>query len=617
MKYRTCLIALIGALLLALRTAPLAAQPSRQPVSQSTSHQQAKDSLRHALPGIAGKEKIAVYRQLFSLYMMEVRKEGVMDTLLALNDSAEAEAHRIGDITAQGVIKSNRLQVYSNMRMLDEMIEQATPVLNFLARHELWNLYYKTCYLVAQTHRRKQDFETALTVAQEFYAHAKQQGNRPGMGLAQLALAHIYSHLQRWADAEQCSRESISMLEDERSYLNILATAYNRLTISLIGQCRYDDALSVARATEAVNRRYEEAAGSPQASAWYNLWLAYIDIYRQSDRFHLALTYLNRVDSITRGSVKLYPERGHILYGLGRYKEALAVLDSAIAASPGGDVVTAESYKLMTLTRMGEPEKAVELFNSVIAKQDSSRNEAYNARLDEVRTQYEVDKHIAQKERARHYLLFALAGCLLLGALLALVLRYNAIVRRKNLNLYRRIKEQDRVAEELAQLQVQAAQMKEQLARQSEMPPAGIVGRETETEADKAPDTNSPAPSVLAPDARQLELLERLHAYLMQDDNLAHADLSRDALSLVLEVNRNVFTDAVKAVTGKTPIEYIRLLQLAEARRQIDEHPDRAIEAVAFNCGFGTPSTFYRLFRKQYGFSPSEYRKMAKKDAGE
>ena len=44
---------------------------------------------------------------------------------------------------------------------------------------------------------------------------------------------------------------------------------------------------------------------------------------------------------------------------------------------------------------------------------------------------------------------------------------------------------------------------------------------------------------------------------------------------------------------------------------QSTTHPELTIEAVAFSCGFSIPSTFYRLFRRQWGISPAEYRKMA------
>ena len=76
--------------------------------------------------------------------------------------------------------------------------------------------------------------------------------------------------------------------------------------------------------------------------------------------------------------------------------------------------------------------------------------------------------------------------------------------------------------------------------------------------------------------------------------------MNRDEIISALGTNKNLLTDAVRAVAGNSPMEYMRMLKLDEARKMLDHHPELTIEAIAFSCGFNIPSTFYRLFRKQY-----------------
>lgn len=549
-------------------------------VSAPAGKQQQKDSLRRVIARTEGPERKLAREQLARIYTVEIRKEGALDTLLMLYDALEADAGQAGDLKEQGTVKINRLGAYFNKGLYDEVIEHTPAVLRFLEENGLWKDYYQASNNLCETYRYKEEYEKALEEATGFYNHAKNREDRGGMGLAQLALAKIYSSQRRFAEAEKCTRECIGLLEGQTLYLNYLATAYNRLAIGLIGQERYDEALEVARATEDVNRRYEEASHTRQPSAWYNLWLTYTDIYRQTGEFDKAQRYVDKIDSITRGAVKMYKERGHILYGTKRYPEALEMFDKAIAAS--SNALEAKGLKLMTLAQMREPEKAVELFSEVINELETRHDEAFNARLDEIRTQYEVDKYVAEKERSRNYFLFALGGCILLAVLLGVTFYYNRVVTRKNIGLYRQIKEQDRLEEELAQFRAAAG-------RQGGLSAGGE----------------------LPGDVQQLELVERLREYLLHGRNLMHAELNRNELTAALGTNRNTLSEAVRTVTGKTPMEYIRTMQLEEARRLLERHSELTIEAIAFDCGFNAPNTFYRLFRKHYGISPAEYRKVA------
>lgn len=573
MKYLTKRLVLSVVLLLSLLPGLAAPGSSRQ----------RKDSLLRVIAGTEGAECKLAREALARVYLSEVRREGMLDTLMTLYDHMEADARQTGDAAAEGIVKFNRLGAWYSATHYDTVIARAPAALEFLSANGLWKHYYQSSMMLCDAFRRKGDLEGALRQAELFYNHARERDDRGGMGMAQLALARAYKAQRRWDASEAGLRECIELLQHETPYLNYLAMAHNDLTTSLIGQRRYDEAQEVARATEQVNRRYEEASKTPQPSCWYNLWLTCTDICRQTGRYDEAQRYVDRIDSITRGSVRMYKERGHILYGKKRYLEALEMLDRAGEESPSSMEV--KGLKLMTLAQLRQADKAVELFSEVIGDLDRRHNEAFDSRLDQIRTQYEVDKHIAQKERNRNYFLFALAGCVLLALLLGVAFYYNRLVTRKNIGLYRRIKEQDRLEEELAQLRALA----------------GGAGKGT---------AESPPPARPG-DRQQCELVDRLHDYLLRDRNLLQGDLNRDELTTALGTNRNTLTDAVRAVTGKTPMEYIRTIRIEEARRLLDRHPDLTVEAIAYDCGFNAPNTFYRLFRKQYGISPAEYRKIA------
>ena len=78
----------------------------------------------------------------------------------------------------------------------------------------------------------------------------------------------------------------------------------------------------------------------------------------------------------------------------------------------------------------------------------------------------------------------------------------------------------------------------------------------------------------------------RVQEYLLSGENLSNADMNRDDIISALGTNRNTLTEAVKAVTGKSPMEYTRFQKLKEARRMLVSHPEFPLEAVAFSSGF-------------------------------
>lgn len=74
-----------------------------------------------------------------------------------------------------------------------------------------------------------------------------------------------------------------------------------------------------------------------------------------------------------------------------------------------------------------------------------------------------------------------------------------------------------------------------------------------------------------------------------------------------LNLSANYFGDLIKKETGKTPLEYIQLKLVDTAKERIFDY-SKTISQIAYELGFKYPSHFTRLFKKQVGYTPNEYR---------
>lgn len=69
----------------------------------------------------------------------------------------------------------------------------------------------------------------------------------------------------------------------------------------------------------------------------------------------------------------------------------------------------------------------------------------------------------------------------------------------------------------------------------------------------------------------------------------------------------NYFGDAVKKETGKSAQEYIQAKIIEFAKGKIFD-PDKSISEISYELGFKHPQHFSRMFKKETGVTPSEFR---------
>lgn len=113
-----------------------------------------------------------------------------------------------------------------------------------------------------------------------------------------------------------------------------------------------------------------------------------------------------------------------------------------------------------------------------------------------------------------------------------------------------------------------------------------------------------PTPSKIEITSLDEQLIEKAVKYV--ESNISRSDLSVEELAREMGMSRVHLYKKISALTGKTPIEFIRLLRLKRATQYLAES-QLTIAEIAYRLGFNNPKYFSKYFKEEFGILPSEY----------
>ena len=112
-------------------------------------------------------------------------------------------------------------------------------------------------------------------------------------------------------------------------------------------------------------------------------------------------------------------------------------------------------------------------------------------------------------------------------------------------------------------------------------------------------------PDAARPDPERIflqKLTEAVHEKLDNPD-FGVPELAQSLFLSQMQVYRKL-----KALTGKTPSQFMRSIRLGKARELL-QTTDWTISEIAYEVGFADPNYFSRTFRKEFTQSPRDFRK--------
>lgn len=90
------------------------------------------------------------------------------------------------------------------------------------------------------------------------------------------------------------------------------------------------------------------------------------------------------------------------------------------------------------------------------------------------------------------------------------------------------------------------------------------------------------------------------------EKNMDNPDFSVEELSRELAMSRVHLYKKLLSLTGKSPIEFIRVLRLKRAA-QLLEKSQLSVAEIAYQVGFNNPKYFTKYFKTEFGMLPSQY----------
>lgn len=100
---------------------------------------------------------------------------------------------------------------------------------------------------------------------------------------------------------------------------------------------------------------------------------------------------------------------------------------------------------------------------------------------------------------------------------------------------------------------------------------------------------------------------ENLNSYFERGEANRKGLPTVNSMAYQLNLSPKYLSDLLKQETGKTALELIHLYIISEAKNLLVEGKN-SISEIAYRLGFENPPYFSRLFKKEVGMSPKEYK---------
>jgi len=563
---------------------------------QNNDFQHLNDSLLKVIASTQGEEKLKAYYALTKSERFFRLSEKEIDLVSQYINDFINEAHKQKNKEYECIAYDTKLGNLWNFMNYDEFIRKANEYLPFFKNNGFQESYYNCYSFLLIAYSLKGNSKRHVEEVKKMYAEAKQENCLYGIAKAAYLIAQIYFNEKRYGEAEKYFQETIKnaipLLKekpDQTMNYDLVFYGYDALAQSLFIQKKFNQLSSLISDWKKHIIAYEKTFGCPYPDL-FGYYKNCVSIYIEEEKYDKVEIYCDSMELTASAPNEdfIWAIKATICEKSKEYNSAIDWINKCIERNTDlGELdylVHLLKRKADILNIMGHDKESYSVLNSAFQLNDSIRLLKNNAQLDEIRTQYEVDKHIAEKERNFNYFLFAIGGCILLVVALGIWMFYSRKITRKNRILAQQIKE---------------------LTLQQEKQINEILEKTSFEETDP----------YLCVESRLDKLCIAIRDLLLKEKIYRDSSITQEIMVRQLGTNKNLFTQAILHCFGMKFNDYVNFLRLKDAV-QLLEQSDLSIIEISDKVGFGVVSTFRRQFSAKYDMTPTDYRNLTKKTDG-
>ncbi|MEM9525665.1 MAG: helix-turn-helix domain-containing protein [Bacteroidota bacterium] len=113
--------------------------------------------------------------------------------------------------------------------------------------------------------------------------------------------------------------------------------------------------------------------------------------------------------------------------------------------------------------------------------------------------------------------------------------------------------------------------------------------------------------------AQAASICEKSRKAMLEEQGFLQPDFKLRDLARVIGVNSRQVTQALRVHHQKGFAAYLAEFRITAAQELLRSHPELTVEAVAYEVGFNSRSTFFALFKEQTGVTPRAFQKRQEK----